>query len=54
MPTCKDFEAIIVLNDGKTQVRMQVELRHEEEACLGFICLYIDIDSMTICTVLWN
>ncbi|MEN8639382.1 PilZ domain-containing protein [Pseudomonas sichuanensis] len=43
----QDFEAIIKLDDGTSQVRMQVELRHEEEACLGFICLYIDIDSMT-------
>lgn len=43
----QDFEAIICLNDKITQVRMQVELRHEEPARLGFICLYIDVDSMT-------
>ncbi len=33
---------------------MQVELRHEEPTRLGFVCLYIDIDSMTHCTVLWS
>jgi hypothetical protein len=43
----QDFEAVICLNDKVTQVRMQVELRHEEPARLGFICLYIDVDSMT-------
>lgn len=43
----QDFEAIIHLNDKKTQVLMQVELRHEEPSRLGFICLHIDIDSMT-------
>ncbi len=26
---------------------MQVELRHEEPTRLGFVCLYIDIDSMS-------
>ncbi|AMK32974.1 PilZ domain-containing protein [Pseudomonas mosselii] len=43
----QDFEAIIHLNDKKTRVLMQVELRHEEPSRLGFICLHIDIDSMT-------
>ena len=43
----QDFEAIIHLNDKKTQVKMQVELRHDESTRLGFICLHIDIDSMT-------
>jgi len=28
-------------------VKMQVELRHEEPTRLGFVCLYIDIDSMS-------
>lgn len=42
----QDFDAIIRLDD-EIQVAMQVELRHEEPARLGFICLYIDIDSMT-------
>ncbi|MDF0730024.1 PilZ domain-containing protein [Pseudomonas entomophila] len=42
----QDFEAIVHL-DQKTQVQMQVELRHEEPQRLGFVCLYIDIDSMT-------
>ncbi|PYB81839.1 PilZ domain-containing protein [Pseudomonas sp. LB-090624] len=41
----QDFDAIIHL-DSHTQVKMQVELRHEEEDRLGFICLYIDIESM--------
>ncbi|MFV3403808.1 MULTISPECIES: PilZ domain-containing protein [Pseudomonas] len=43
----QDFEATIRLNDKKTLVHMQVELRHEEPTRLGFICLYIDVDSMT-------
>ncbi|QXI37844.1 PilZ domain-containing protein [Pseudomonas xantholysinigenes] len=43
----QDFEAIIHLNDRTTRVQMQVELRHEEPTRLGFICLYIDIDSMS-------
>ena len=43
----QDFEAYIVLNDEVTEVQMQVELRHEEPDRLGFICLYIDIDSMS-------
>ncbi|PYC15474.1 PilZ domain-containing protein [Pseudomonas mosselii] len=43
----QDFEAVIHLNDKKTRVLMQVELRHEEPSRLGFICLHIDIDSMT-------
>ena len=43
----QDFEAYIVLNDEVTEVQMQVELRHEEPSRLGFICLYIDIDSMS-------
>ncbi|MEE1890111.1 PilZ domain-containing protein [Pseudomonas carassii] len=43
----QDFEAVIHLDDRKTQVQMQVELRHEEPTRLGFVCLYIDIDSMT-------
>ncbi|MBC3435230.1 PilZ domain-containing protein [Pseudomonas sp. BW16M2] len=43
----QDFDAVIHLNDKTTQVRMQVELRHEEPTRLGFVCLYIDIDSLT-------
>ncbi|QXH46248.1 PilZ domain-containing protein [Pseudomonas xanthosomatis] len=43
----QDFEAIIHLNDKVTKVKMQVELRHEEATRLGFICLYIDVDSMS-------
>lgn len=43
----QDFEAIIHLNDKVTKVTMQVELRHEEPTRLGFICLYIDVDSMS-------
>ena len=42
----QDFEAIVHL-DNQTIVQMQVELRHEEGTQLGFICLHIDIDSMT-------
>ncbi|SUD67382.1 type IV pilus assembly PilZ [Pseudomonas putida] len=42
----QDFDAIIQL-DPHTHVQMQVELRHEEAKRLGFICLYIDIDSMS-------
>jgi hypothetical protein len=41
------FRRDIVLNDEVTEVQMQVELRHEEPSRLGFICLYIDIDSMS-------
>ena len=43
----QDFEAVIHLNDKQTVVRMLVELRHEEAARLGFICLHIDLDSMS-------
>ncbi|MEJ5865100.1 PilZ domain-containing protein [Pseudomonas farsensis] len=43
----QDFEAVIHLNEKRSEVRMQVELRHEEPERLGFLCLYIDIDSMT-------
>ncbi|WP_194790000.1 PilZ domain-containing protein [Pseudomonas sp. UFMG81] len=43
----QDFEAIIHLNDMTTKVQMQVELRHEEPTRLGFVCLYIDLDSMS-------
>lgn len=43
----QDFEAVIELNDEISKVQMQVELRHEESTRLGFICLYIDVDSMT-------
>ncbi|AJQ50543.1 TPA: PilZ domain-containing protein [Pseudomonas putida] len=43
----QDFEAYILLNDEVTEVQMQVELRHEEPDRLGFICLYIDIHSMS-------
>ncbi|MFK3774046.1 PilZ domain-containing protein [Pseudomonas sp. NPDC089406] len=43
----QDFDAVIHLNDKTTQVKMQVELRHEEPDRLGFNCLYIDIDSMS-------
>lgn len=42
----QDFEAIICL-DPKTRVWMQVELRHDEAQKLGFVCVHIDIDSMT-------
>jgi len=42
----QNFDAIITL-DEQTQVTMQVELRHEEQTQLGFICLYIDVESMT-------
>ncbi|MNH07563.1 Cyclic diguanosine monophosphate-binding protein [compost metagenome] len=42
----QDFDAIIHL-DAQTHVRMMVELRHEEPSRLGFICLYIDLDSMS-------
>ncbi|MDN7143551.1 PilZ domain-containing protein [Pseudomonas sp. JQ170] len=42
----QDFEAIVHLGDLE-KVCMQVELRHEESDQLGFICLHIDIDSMT-------
>ncbi|AZL75728.1 PilZ domain-containing protein [Pseudomonas sichuanensis] len=42
----QDFDAIIHL-DANNHVKMQVELRHEESKRLGFICLYIDVDSMT-------
>lgn len=43
----QDFDAVIHLNDKTTQVRMQVELRHEEPDRLGFACLFIDIDSIS-------
>lgn len=43
----QDFEAFIQLDDDTTEVKMQVELRHEEPDRLGFICLYIDLDSMS-------
>ncbi len=42
----QDFDAIIHLGP-EARVQMQVELRHEEADRLGFICLYIDLDSMT-------
>ena len=42
----QDFDAVIHLNK-EVRVQMQVELRHEEPTRLGFICLYIDVDSMT-------
>lgn len=42
----QDFDAIIHLGDD-ARVQMQVELRHEEPDRLGFICLYIDLDSMS-------
>lgn len=42
----QDFDAIIHL-DPQTHVKMQVELRHEEPSRLGFVCLYIDLDSMS-------
>lgn len=43
----QDFDAIIHLSDQQTQLRMQVELRHEEPDRLGFVCLHIDLDSMS-------
>ncbi|MBC3413113.1 PilZ domain-containing protein [Pseudomonas sp. SWRI107] len=43
----QDFEAVIHLSDKRSEVRMQVELRHEEPERLGFFCLHIDVDSMT-------
>lgn len=42
----QDFDAIIHLSPD-ARVKMQVELRHEEPGRLGFICLYIDVESMT-------
>ena len=42
----QDFDAIIHLGPEE-RVHMQVELRHEEPDRLGFICLYIDLDSMS-------
>ena len=42
----QDFDAIIHL-DSNVRVQMQVELRHEEDTRLGFICLYIDVESMS-------
>lgn len=42
----QDFDAIIHLGPD-ARVQMQVELRHEEPDRLGFICLYIDLDSMS-------
>lgn len=42
----QDFDAVIHL-DPQNKVKMQVELRHEEPDRLGFICLYIDIDSIS-------
>ncbi len=42
----QDFDAIIHLGDD-ARVQMQVELRHEEPDRLGFICLYIDLDSLS-------
>ncbi len=42
----QDFDALIHLGPQAT-VRMQVEQRHEEDDRLGFVCLHIDIDSMT-------
>lgn len=42
----QDFEAIVTLSPEVT-LQMQVELRHEEGHQLGFICLYIDVDSMS-------
>ncbi|MER2296627.1 MULTISPECIES: PilZ domain-containing protein [Pseudomonas] len=42
----QDFDAIIHL-DPHNRVQMQVELRHEEPRRLGFVCLYIDVESMT-------
>ncbi|MBA6115611.1 PilZ domain-containing protein [Pseudomonas putida] len=42
----QDFDAIIHL-DHAVRVQMQVELRHEEPTRLGFVCLYIDIESMS-------
>jgi PilZ domain. len=42
----QDFDAVIHLTP-EVRVQMQVELRHEEPTRLGFVCLYIDVDSMT-------
>ncbi len=42
----QDFDAIIHLGED-ARVQMQVELRHEEANRLGFICLYIDLDSLS-------
>ncbi|MFI8560276.1 PilZ domain-containing protein [Pseudomonas putida] len=42
----QDFDAVIHLDAG-TRVQMQVELRHEEPTRLGFICLYLDLESMS-------
>ncbi|MDD1014473.1 PilZ domain-containing protein [Pseudomonas rubra] len=42
----QDFEAIVHLGE-QAKVQMLVELRHEEGCQLGFVCLYIDVDSMS-------
>ena len=43
----QDFEAVIHLNEKRSEVRMQVELRHEESNHLGFACKKIEVGSMT-------
>ncbi|MBH3427029.1 MAG: PilZ domain-containing protein [Pseudomonas sp.] len=42
----QDFDAVVHLGP-EARVQMQVELRHEEPDKLGFVCLHIDIDSIT-------
>ena len=42
----QDFEATVHLSP-EVQLEMLVELRHEETSKLGFVCLYIDLDSMS-------
>lgn len=42
----QDFEAVVHL-DKATRVTMQVALRHEEPRRLGFICQFIDLDSIS-------
>ncbi|ATR81673.1 PilZ domain-containing protein [Pseudomonas sp. HLS-6] len=40
------FDASIHLNDHD-EVRMHVELRHEEGNQMGFVCQFIDLDSIS-------
>lgn len=42
----QDFEAIVHLSP-QARLQMQVELRHEEPGRLGFVCLHIDLDSLS-------
>ncbi|QBF25095.1 PilZ domain-containing protein [Pseudomonas tructae] len=42
----QDFEAYVYLSE-QVKLQMLVELRHEEGCQLGFVCLYIDVESMS-------